>query len=225
MKRTPEPDLMNDAGQARAYAEADFEQPHAQFVELFRQQFPQFDVIGSVLDLGCGPCDISWRFARAYPDCRIDAVDGAEAMLVHAQELIEQRGLQARIHLHRCYLPGDALPAATYDVIISNSLLHHLNDSQVLWRSIVQGAVSGAAIFVMDLMRPASKKQAQALVDEYAASEPDILRHDFYHSLLAAYTVDEVREQLAIAGLDELQVQAVSDRHVIISGILAIQGD
>jgi SAM-dependent methyltransferase len=220
MQRIPEPELMNDAEQARAYAGADFEQPHTQFVELFRQQFPQTEINGRVLDLGCGPCDISWRFAQAYPGCQIDAVDGAAAMLAHGRKLLVDHGLLRRIHLHQCYLPEDDLPAAAYDTIISNSLLHHLADAQVLWQSISQAAAPGAAIFIMDLMRPDRLEQAQALVDKYAGGEPEILRRDFYHSLLAAYAVDEVKVQLTTAGLVGLQVQAVSDRHLLVYGAI-----
>lgn len=220
MQRIPEPDLMNDIAQARAYAGADFEQPHAQFVALFRRQFPHTDVSGQVLDLGCGPCDISRRFVQAYPDCRIDAVDGAEAMLVYGRELIELHGLHSRVSLFRCYLPDDPLPASAYNTVISNSLLHHLSDARVLWDAIARAAVPGAAIFIMDLMRPDTHEQAQALVHEYAAGEPDILRHDYYHSLLAAYTVHEVEAQLSAAGLNSLQVKTVSDRHLIVSGFI-----
>ena len=36
MDRMLEPELMDDADQARAYAEADFEEPNRMFVELFR---------------------------------------------------------------------------------------------------------------------------------------------------------------------------------------------
>ena len=213
---------MNDAEQARAYAAADFEQPHAQFIELFRQKFPYTEINGKVLELGCGPCDISWRFANAYPGCHIDAVDGATAMLAHGQNVIANHGLQARIHPSLCYLPDDPLPAPPYDAVISNSLLHHLLDAQILWRTIAHAAAPGAPIFVMDLMRPFSLKRAQQLVAEYAAEEAEILKRDFYHSLLAAYTVEEVEAQLIAAGLEGLQVQAVSDRHLIIAGQLAI---
>lgn len=221
MKRVPEPDLMNDAEQALAYAQADFEQPHKYFMELFQQQFPQLQVAGLVLDLGCGPGDISWRFARAYSQCHVDAVDGAAAMLKHGQELMAQQGMQARVSLHHCYLPDDALPSDDYSVIISNSLLHHLKDAQILWQLIARYAASGAAIFIMDLLRPESCERAQALVAEYAADEPDILRQDFYHSLLAAYTVEEIKEQLLLSGLSGLTLKVVSDRHFIVSGYRA----
>ncbi len=51
-----------------------------------------------------------------------------------------------------------------------------------------------------------------------AAREDPILREDFYNSLCAAFTIEEVREQLVTAGLD-LMVARVSDRHMLISGL------
>ena len=60
--------------------------------------------------------------------------------------------------------------------------------------------------------------RAEALVDEYAEGEPEVLRRDFLHSLHAAYTVDEVRAQLQAAGLEGLSVRATSDRHLVVSG-------
>ncbi len=103
--------------------------------------------------------------------------------------------------------------------MISNSLLHHLNDPQVLWQSVLRHAAPGAPVFVMDLRRPDSLESAAALTNTYAANEPDILRNDFYHSLLAAYRVDEIQAQLRCAGIDWLTVSALGDRHIIVYGI------
>ena len=218
MDRLPEPELMNDPAQAHAYAHADFAEPHQRFVSLFTEEFPALDVRGRVLDLGCGAADVTLRFARAFPHCEIDAVDGAEAMLKHAHTVIAHAGMQARIHLlHQC-LPATQLAPHRYDTIISNSLLHHLNDPNVLWDAIKTHARDGAAIFVLDLIRPASIETARALVDQYAQGEPDILKHDFFSSLLAAFRPDEIRAQLQRCGLQQLRIRAVSDRHVLISG-------
>jgi hypothetical protein len=70
----------------------------------------------------------------------------------------------------------------------------------------------------MDLMRPATGAAAQALVDQYAAGEPEVLRRDFYNSLLAAFEPAEVRQQLAEAGLGHFSVTEASDRHLVIRG-------
>ncbi len=79
-------------------------------------------------------------------------------------------------------------------------------------------AATDVCLFVQDLMRPQSPDAARALVDRYAPGEPDVLRRDFYNSLLAAFTPDEVRAQLAAAGLDALVVEPVTDRHMTIAG-------
>jgi len=55
-------------------------------------------------------------------------------------------------------------------------------------------------------------------VDTYSGDEPEILRTDFFNSLLAAFTPAEVEAQLAEAGLADLRVEATSDRHLMISG-------
>lgn len=219
MDRLPEPELMDDPAQAYAYAHADFSEPHQRFVTLFAEEFPGLDVRGRVLDLGCGAADVTLRFARAFPHCTIDAVDGAEPMLQHAQELIARAGMQSRIHLVHQRLPALQLAAHSYGTIISNSLLHHLHDPGMLWSAINTHACDGAAIFVLDLLRPASVEQARALVDQYAHDAPDILKRDFFNSLRAAFHADEIRTQLHHCRLPYLRVRVVSDRHLLISGI------
>jgi len=228
MQRISEPDLMDDDAQARAYAEADFSEPHENFIALFKQQWPGRDVTGRVLDLGCGAADISIRFARVFPGCTIEGVDGADEMLAYGIKAIEAAGISKRIDLTHCYLPDKALMQQTYDAVISNSLLHHLKTPMTLWQTIRSCAKqnseahngAGTPVFVMDLMRPENETEVLRLVEQYVANEPEMLRHDFHHSLFAAYRVDEVRAQLDAAGLNALKVAVVSDRHLIVAGLL-----
>ncbi len=220
MNRTPEPELMLGQEQARAYSQADFEEPHSLFMKLWAERFPEETAAGSVLDLGCGPADVSLRFARSYPQAVIHGVDGSEAMLRFGEQAARREGLEERVQLIHCTLPTMELPRKSYDVVISNSLLHHLQDPQVLWQAIKQFARPEAPIFVMDLVRPGSQKQAEDLTETYTAGEPEILKRDFYHSLQAAYRDDEIQSQLQEAGLKHLAVEVVSDRHLIVWGRL-----
>ena len=217
MDRIPEPELMDEDEQARAYAEADFEAPHSACVDLLREKCASLPGSGVAIDLGCGPGDITFRFARAFPEWEIDGIDGAAAMLRYGQQALRRDGLADRVRLVHSYLPVDELPRAPYDFVFSNSLLHHLERPMVLWDTVKQAAAPGASVFVMDLARPESREEAERMVEEYSGSEPPILKKDFFHSLLAAYRVDEVKEQCAQAGLG-LTVEMCSDRHWIAWG-------
>ena len=220
MQRIPEPELMDDPVQAAAYAAADFSEPHGLFIEKFREVFPGTNVTGRVLDLGCGPADISIRFARAYPECHIDGVEGARAMLHEGEAAVKRAGLQQRIKLMQGVLPGFELQRKNYQAILSNSLLHHLHNPVVLWQCLSKLATKDTLVFVMDLMRPESGQDAEMLVNAYCGAEPDILRRDFYNSLCAAFSPKEIRLQLDEAGLRGLVVEAITDRHMIIHGKL-----
>ncbi len=265
MDRIPEPDLMNDAAQAQAYALADFSEPHNQFVDQFRRCFPRSRPT-RVLDLGCGTADVTLRFARAYPECCMVGVDGAPAMLRHAHGAVAGAGMDGRVQLICVRLPakkhlrpfggekvhgtfsyfrftsqgqrGRRKPSPLapsqrergswcksiiglgFDSIISNSLLHHLHDPAVLWDALKSHGRTGSHVLIMDLLRPATRRVAARLVTTYASAEHELLKQDFYNSLLAAYTAEEIKTQLKIAGLDRLKTQSVSDRHVMVYGDL-----
>jgi hypothetical protein len=47
-----------------------------------------------------------------------------------------------------------------------------------------------------------------------------VLRRDFRNSLAAAFTLEEIRQQIENAGLAHLAVRAVSNRHLAVSGRL-----
>lgn len=209
---------MDEAGQAAAYANADFEAPHNHFMQLLRDTVGGYlSATGRAVDLGCGAADISIRFANAYPGYRIDAIDGAAAMLTEASKALAHAGLSARITLIKTRLNDACLSRQAYDLIFSNSLLHHLHNPVLLWNCI-KNTPGNPAVFIMDLMRPDNDTQVAALVRQYAAGEPAILQGDFRASLKAAFTPAEVRAQLRAAGLEDMAISVVSDRHLTIHG-------
>ena len=211
---------MSAEDQAKAYAEADFEAAHSFYPKLFAEKFPARPDKAHVLDLGCGPCDVTIRFAKANPGYSFHAVDGSAAMLEFGRAAVRRAKLARRFKLIEGFIPGAPIPRATYDVILSSSFLHHLHDPQVLWQTVRQYAKPGTIVFVPDLRRPVSAAKARGMVKKYSATEPPVLRRDFYKSLLAAFTPAEVRRQLRQAGLGGLAVEVVSDRHLLVFGKL-----
>lgn len=220
LSRTPEPELMDSEVQVAAYAAADFADSNRLFCDLFFDRLGPLTGRGQLVDLGCGPADITLRLARRLPDWRLTAVDAGANMLKTAARAVSEAGLDDRVSLQLARLPDPALGEGRFDAVVSNSVLHHLPDPAILWRSVRQLAAPGAGVLIMDLARPGSAAAVDRLVDEYAGDEPGVLRDDFRQSLHAAYTLAEVREQLQAADLEQLTVDTVSDRHWCVSGRL-----
>lgn len=218
MDRILEPELMDDPTQAEAYARADFAEENQGFVDRFKEYFPEF-LQGKVLDFGCGPADIPIRFAKLYPACQVIGIDASAPMIQLGERAVQQAGLADRITLRRERYE-EVAGARIVDAAISNSLLHHLPNPLQFWQKLRQLVKPGAPVLVMDLLRPDSPEAAQAIVDQYAAHEPDILRRDFYNSLLAAFTEDEIGSQLARMNLTRLLIDIPDDRHWVVGGII-----
>jgi SAM-dependent methyltransferase len=220
MHRTPEPELMEGLEQALAYAAANFAASDQALIERLEQLFPR-GLGERLVDLGCGPGNISFRLAERYSGAAVLGIDGAAAMLAPAlQQLAEQPDLQGRLRFEQVCLPAADLPGG-YTAVVSNSLLHHLHDPQVLWRSVAQLAAPGACVYIKDLRRPATPQAALALQQLHLADAPAVLQQDYIASLHAAFTPEEVQQQLQQAGLaDQLQVAALEDRYLEVWGQL-----
>lgn len=221
LERTPEPELMDSQAQVQAYAQADFSDANQRFVNLVlgRHELP---TEGRALDLGCGPADLTLALAVSLPGWRITGLDAGANMLAAARHNAGKAGddVRARIDFVEAHLPDHGLHDRHFDLLVSNSLLHHLPDPSALWGSLQGLGHPGTEVVVMDLFRPADQATLDGLVAEYAGDEPEILQIDFANSLHAAWRVDEVREQLDAAGLAHFQVQAISDRHLAVTGRL-----
>jgi len=217
VKRVLEPELMTDEQQALAYAKADFSTSNQWYVDHLLADCP--DQLGNVLDIGCGPGDVMLRLASARPGVRITAIDGSNAMIELARKAVRSAGLQQRVTLLQGYVPGLPLEEHSFDAILSKDLLHHLPDPMVLWSEARRLGRRGAAIYVMDLMRPESPQAAHNIVETVARDELPILKADFYASLCAAFTLEEARAQVKQSRLP-LEVTQVSDRHMVIKGVL-----
>jgi 2-polyprenyl-3-methyl-5-hydroxy-6-metoxy-1,4-benzoquinol methylase len=218
VERILEPELMDDPAQALAYAEADFSAENQGFVERFRDYFPDCTQ-GHIVDVGCGPGDIPVRLARLLPACRITGIDASRPMIALAETAVRQAGLSDRVAF-RCERFQELAGASQADAAISNSLLHHLPNPLQFWHKLRMIVRPGSPVLIMDLLRPESPEEAQAIVDRYASGAPEILRRDFYHSLLAAFTEDEIAAQLAQMNLTRLLIDVPDDRHWVVGGII-----
>lgn len=223
MQRVCEPELMDDEAQARAYAAADFDAGDAAVVERILEACGAAGAGPLLVDLGCGPGNISFRLAKRCPDTAVLGLDGAEAMLAIARARQQETPqLWPNLQFRRLSLPLATAAASELggraSAVVSNSLLHHLHDPAVLWRSVQQLASPGALVHVHDLRRPADAAALEQLVQAQAGSFPPILLRDYRASLQAAFRPAEVEAQLQACGLTGLRVRPVGESHLEVSG-------
>ena len=210
---------MDDEEQSVAYAKADFSTSNQHFVDSLVRDCSAH--LRNVVDIGCGPADVVIRLAKAAPDATITALDGSAPMIAIGRAAARAAGVEGRLVLLHTRIPGPPPDAHSFDAVLSKDLLHHLPDARVLWNEVKRLGKPGAAVYVMDLVRPPTPEAAEAMVQEGAGSEDPILQRDFYNSLLAAFTVDEVRQQVRDAGLD-LTVSLTGVRHLLVRGVLPL---
>ncbi|MCT0216121.1 methyltransferase domain-containing protein [Synechococcus sp. CS-1330] len=224
MQRIPEPELMDEAGQVLAYAQADFAASDAAMVERLAQLCGD-DPGTALLDLGCGPGNISLLLAARWPAAKVLGIDGAPRMLAVARERLAEAlpELAERLSFEQALLPLAAAGELEvhFSAVVCNSLLHHLHDPAVLWQTVAQLGAPGAFVYVQDLRRPASAEAVEALVATEMSSAPEVLRRDYRASLHAAFSPEEVQKQLEQAGLAaQLQVTPLQERYLEVWGRL-----
>ena len=136
MQRRLEPELMNGDTQVQAYAAADFSSGDQATIKAIQRLLSRTSPLPPdplVVDLGCGPGNITLRLAGLFPKARIIGIDGAESMLAVARERAQQQQLEISF---LCQTLQEVLRGALLgqaDLIVSNSLLHHLHQPDLLW--------------------------------------------------------------------------------------------
>ena len=110
------------------------------------------------------------------------------------------------------------LPPQRFDAVISNSVLHHLEDALKFWREVARIGKPGSYVHVRDLRRPESEAEADRLTQLHVGGESPVVQEHYHSSLLSAYRVDEVEQQLAQAGLHGLVVRGLDDRYLEVVG-------
>lgn len=232
MERICEPELMEGLEQARAYGAADFSATDQALVERLAELLGPAGQLEPlrIVDLGCGPGNISFRLVERFARAQVLGLDGAAAMLDLAAEGLDRHpDWRPRLSFRSALLPlGPGLAqeltggaGAGFGVVVSNSLLHHLHGPQVLWRTVRQLGAPGALVLIRDLRRPATPEAVRQLVQRHASAAPELLQLDYGHSLAAAFTLAEVQAQLREAALTQLEARELDDRYLEVAGWLA----
>lgn len=219
MPRVPEPEKMTEEEEF-FYAKADYSVPH----EALAREISNTVGNGTkwAIDIGCGPGDVLLRLRKQAPDWVLVGADISPRMLSLASQDESKRLSPEEAPINWVLTNGKhiAFPDASFDVIISNSVLHHVADPIMFWATIGRLAKHGTHVFVRDLRRPANEIDAKAIIERNIPNEYDVVKTHYFSSLLSSYTPDEVENQLREAQVFGLSVIEIEDRYLSVQGTI-----
>lgn len=210
MQRVLEPEVMDSWEEAVAYDAMDFTEVNAAFAQKSIALAPK---VAKVLDLGTGTARIPLILSQQRPQWQIIAIDLAENMLKIGAEHIKKAGLQKQIILQLVDAKQLPYPNEHFDLVISNSLFHHLPDPLPFLQQINRVLKPKGALLIRDLIRPANQENLHTLVESIGTEYDAHQKQLFADSLHAAFTIDEVNQLISQAGLQDVKIYQSSDRH------------
>jgi ubiquinone/menaquinone biosynthesis C-methylase UbiE len=152
---------------------------------------------GRVLDIGTGPGWIPIELGLRHPDWEIWALDASEEMLTRARQHAVEAGVGQQVQFIHGSATNLPFAAGQFDLVVSNYLLHHLEQPERFIAEAVRVTCDGGKTVIKDLCRlPGWRADLLALFARH------ILRYNaqqvrmYRESIGAALTCAEAREAL-----------------------------
>lgn len=219
LPRVPEPEVMDDSGEVEAYAsaaaQAHLEKIDATFV-MHALRLVRGMEAGRALDIGTGPGQIVLRLARALLGWHFTGVDRSANMIAQARShSANANAEEANPRVEFRVADGNRLdfPDHSFDLVMCNSVLHHLAEPQNLLAEMARLAKPGGAILLRDLRRPS--RLVCALHIRWHGRHYSGLMYKLYgDSVRAAYTRAELEAMLRRSQITGARVFAHARTHL-----------
>lgn len=210
MQRILEPEVMDSAEEAVEYDAMDFTEVNTAFA---KRAIELGSTAATVLDAGTGTARIPILICQQRPQWHITGIDMAKSMLEIGRKNVDIAGLQQQIKLELADAKRLPYRDEQFDMVISNSLIHHLPEPLPFLQEIKRLMNPDGAILLRDLIRPESAEIINNLVESIGEEYDEHQKKLFRDSLYAAFTLDEVKALIQQAGLPDVKVYQSSDRH------------
>ncbi len=168
---------------------------------------------GVVLDAGTGPGSIPLKLARRLPRLRVVGADLSPAMLHEAVKKARERGLGDRASFVLANASALCFGDGVFDLVISNSLLHHLSDPVAAFNEWARVSKPGGKILLRDLRRP-SRLTFAAHVAWHGRHYSGRMKQLYEDSVRAAYTPDELRNLARASRLSAARIFLRRQTHI-----------
>lgn len=210
MQRILEPEVMDSAEEAVEYDAMDFTEVNTAFA---KRAIELASTSAIVLDAGTGTARIPILICQQRPQWHITGIDMAKSMLEIGRKNVDKAGLQQHITLELADAKRLPYRDEQFDMVISNSLIHHLPEPLPFLQEIKRVMNRDGAILLRDLIRPESAEIINNLVESIGEEYDEHQKKLFRDSLYAAFTLDEVKALIQQAGLPDVNVYQSSARH------------
>lgn len=207
MQRKPEPEVMSGEDEVSAYASA-AAQKHLEtldttFVDQVLQLAPRGQgLAGFLLDVGCGPGNIALKLAQRFPHLTIVGLDRSRNMVRAACRAAAEARVEDRAFFQQADAGELPCPSGQFDVVLCNSVLHHLADPTKVLEEMLRAAKPDGAVLLRDLRRP-SRLAYPWHVRWYGRHYSGIMKKLFEDSIRAAYTPEELAGLLGRSGMSK----------------------
>jgi len=229
MDREPEPELMNKKSQVKAYRAADFSFGENNLIKFISNYLKINNINLSkndlIVDLGCGPGNISEKLSERWPDVNVLGVDGSQEMIKEAESRLFKNKIVNK-YRNLNYLCSDIRKISSHEIfsrkkitlLVSNSLIHHINHIDNFFKFIVNLSNKETINFHKDLIRPKDQETALKLRDKCSQKFSSILTNDYYASLKASYRKNEVQKKILELNLNSMNVIEETKEYLIVYG-------
>lgn len=214
LERIPEPEVMDDLDGVEAYSAAASQAYLERIDRTFVEHAVSLGVAeGHALDIGAGPGVIPIMLAARVPRLRLTGVDLSEPMLQKARNAAEEAGVSDRLDFRLGDAKSLPFPERRFDLVLCNSLLHHLPAPLALFNEISRVSKPRGAILLRDLRRP-SRFEFPLHAGWFGRHYSGVMRRLYRDSLLAAYTRAELEDLLHRSELAGARVFRTACTHI-----------
>jgi ubiquinone/menaquinone biosynthesis C-methylase UbiE len=197
LPRVPEPEVMDESCEVEAYSSAAAQSYLSKIDDTFVTHALRLisarisaGLAGRALDIGTGPGQIVRKLAAQMPGWQFVGVDRSPNMIREAT-VARADALSNRVEFHVADANHLTFPDASFDLVLCNSVLHHLENPSSVLAEIARVAKPDAAILVRDLRRP-SRIAFPFHSRWYGRHYSGTMYRLYCDSLRAAYTFDEL---------------------------------
>src|ERR1700676_723137 len=231
LPRVPEPEVMDDAGEVQAYSSAAAQEYLGKIDDTFVEHAVR--LAGGVaaqkspvkftlrlLDIGTGPGQIILKLAPRLSFWQLLGVDRSPNMIRQAiaaatREASRPQPTTAWPFVQFLVADGARLPFAdaSFDLVLSNSVLHHLAHPAAFLAEIARIVKPTGAVLVRDLRRP-SRIAYNLHVRRHGRHYSGLMYKLYCDSVRSAYTEHELSAMLQTAKFPRVRVFTLGRTHL-----------